>query len=302
MPSSGRPDFVTRLLSVLSAPAVNVAVGLLGLAVPIAAWSASRVSVKNALLVVETVLLLLVITNHLILRRMFVQLRRANNRDMSDPEYFDRVRSHLEEDLIADFGELASGHLQVYASEVPRLSVLLLRSLIDCSVQPRQVLAADLTTDPSLLTTRREYLAVNRLLIEQGGTVKRVFICWSRDLASKDFTQKLLALVDHHRDLGVQCGLAVRDGLRAEQAIDFVVVAQSAVLVEEDQGDVSYIRGRSSVYFKGVGRWIGRFESIWGHGTVSSAAALTSYERTTRPMLANGSWDADKARACIEQL
>lgn len=106
MPPTARPDFVSRLLAVLSAPAVNVSVGILGPAAPIVAWSASKVNVKNGLPAVETALLLLVVANHLILRRMFVQLRRANNKEMSDPAYFDAVRTHLEEELIVGFDKL----------------------------------------------------------------------------------------------------------------------------------------------------------------------------------------------------
>ncbi|GAA2069722.1 hypothetical protein [Actinomadura alba] len=297
-----RPDFSTRLLKVLSSSVLNVLVGLTGVAVPIVAWASARVSVKNVLLAVETALLVFMVANHLWLRRIYIQLRRANNRAMADPSYFDLVRSHLESELIADFGELADGHLQVYASEVPRLSVLLLKTLVDSPSQPKQVLAADLTTNPNLLSTRREYLAANRRLVEEGGTVQRVFICWGRDLTREDFVRPLLELVDYHRSLGVQCGLAVRDRLRAEQAIDFVVVARSAVLVEEDQGDAAYVQGRSSVYFKSVERWIGRFESIWGHGMLSAPATMTSYESAARPLLTSGAWDEAQARACVDQL
>ncbi|MFJ6070004.1 hypothetical protein ACIQFU_04040 [Streptomyces sp. NPDC093065] len=47
------------------------------------------------------------------------------------------------------------------------------------------------------------------------------------DLARRDFARSLSALVDHHRSLGVQCALAVRDRLRADQAVDFVVVSKA---------------------------------------------------------------------------
>ncbi|MEU3094184.1 hypothetical protein ABZ690_04975 [Streptomyces sp. NPDC006967] len=221
---------------------------------------------------------------------------------MSDARYFGLVREQLERELMAGFGEIADGHLQVYASEVPRLSVLLFQALIDCGTEPRRVLAADLTTTPDLLTQRREYLAVNRRLIEAGGTVQRLFICWQDDLAREDFARSLLALVDHHRSLGVQCALAVRDRLRADQAVDFVVVSKAAVLLEEEQGDAGYRRGRSSVYFKHVERWAGRFESIWGHGSDSAPFVLQSYETAVRPMLNAGAWDESAVREAAARL
>jgi hypothetical protein len=296
MTTQPRPVVGTRVADALSSQTLNVLVGVAGVAIPVAAWVAEQSLLKDLLLASETVLLLLMVANHMWLRRIYIQLRRANDRHMADARYFAMVREQLERELIAGFGEIADGHLQVYSSEVPRLSVLLYQALIDSGTEPRRVLAADLTTSPSLLTQRREYLAVNRRLIEAGGTVQRLFICWQDDLAKQDFAQALLALVDHHRSLGVQCALAVRDRLRADQAVDFVVISKAAVLVEEEQGDADYRRGRSSVYFKHVERWAGRFESVWGHGSDSAPFALQSFEATVRPMLGAGTWDEAAVR------
>lgn len=302
MTTPPRRDTGTRIAEALSSQSLNALIGIVGLVVPVVAWAMQQKDLTNIVLVGETVLLLLMIANHMWLRRIYIQLRRANDRDMADARYFALIRSQLERDLIADFGEIADGHLQVYASEVPRLSVLLFNVLIDSGAQPQRVLAADLTTNPNLLTARREYLAVNRRLIEAGGTVQRLFICWTADLVEADFARSLLQLVDHHRSLGVQCALAVRDRLRADQAIDFVVIAGAAVLVEEEQGDAEYLRGRSSVYFKQVERWAGRFESVWGHGSLSAPFALSGYESRVRPMLAARDWDEEAVRMAVGRL
>ncbi|MBZ6083470.1 hypothetical protein KVH02_21910 [Streptomyces olivaceus] len=300
--ASPRQDLGTRVADALSSQVLNAVVGIAGIAIPIAAWVAEKSLLRDVLLGAETVLLLLMVANHMWLRRIYIQLRRANDRHMADARYFALVRQQLERELIAGFGEIADGHLQVYASEVPRLSVLLFQALIDSGSEPKRVLAADLTTSPDLLTQRREYLAVNRRLIESGGTVQRLFICWQDDLARHDFARSLLALVDHHRSLGVQCALGVRDRLRADQAVDFVVVSKAAVLLEEEQGDTDYRRGRSSVYFKHVERWAGRFESIWGHGSDSAPFVLQSYEATARPMLDAGTWDDAAVREAASRL
>ncbi|MFB7090874.1 hypothetical protein [Streptomyces sp. NPDC056296] len=297
-----RQDFGTRVADALSSQVLNAVVGIAGIAIPVAAWVAEKSLLRDVLLGAETVLLLLMVANHMWLRRIYIQLRRANDRHMADSRYFGLVRQQLERELIAGFGEIADGHLQVYASEVPRLSVLLFQALIDSGSDPKRVLAADLTTNPDLLTQRREYLAVNRRLIESGGTVQRLFICWQDDLTRHEFARSLLALVDHHRSLGVQCALAVRDRLRADQAVDFVVVSKAAVLLEEEQGDTDYRRGRSSVYFKHVERWAGRFESIWGHGSDSAPFVLQSYEATARPMLDGGTWDEAAVRETAARL
>ncbi|BAJ29073.1 hypothetical protein KSE_32640 [Kitasatospora setae KM-6054] len=290
-----------KVADLLSSPLLNGVIGVVGVATPLVGWLSDAVSL-HVVLAVETALLLFLVANHLWMRRVYITLRRANNKDMSDARYFDLVRGQLEQELITDFGEIADGHLQVYAGEVPRLSVLLFQALIDSGSEPKRVLAADLTTNPSLLKQRREYLAVNRRLVEAGGTIQRLFIAFAADLAREDYARSLLQLVDHHRSLGVTCGIAVRDRLRADQAIDFVVVARAAVLVEEDQGDAEYTRGRSSVYFKQIDRWTGRFESIWGHGTDAAPFVLQTYEAVARPMLNAAEWDERRAAEAVDKL
>ncbi|MFC8718619.1 hypothetical protein [Kitasatospora sp. NPDC057198] len=299
--AEARKDVTAKVADLLSSPLLNGVIGVVGVATPLVGWLSDSVSL-HVVLAVETALLLFLVANHLWMRRVYITLRRANNKDMSDARYFDLVRGQLEQELITDFGEIADGHLQVYAGEVPRLSVLLFQALIDSGSEPKRVLAADLTTNPSLLKQRREYLAVNRRLVEAGGTIQRLFIAFAADLAREDYARSLLQLVDHHRSLGVTCGIAVRDRLRADQAIDFVVVARAAVLVEEDQGDAEYTRGRSSVYFKQIDRWTGRFESIWGHGTDAAPFVLQTYEAVARPMLNAAEWDERRVAEAVDKL
>jgi hypothetical protein len=237
------------------------------------------------------------------MREAYIHLRRANNlRTMDDARYYDLVRSELERELLSDYGEIADGHLRVYASGVPRLSVLLVKTLIEARSEPQRILAADLTTNPTLLAQRREYIAANRRFTESGGRIDRLFIVYRDDLVTQDFARSLLELIGQHRDLGVTCGLAVRDRLRAEQAVDVVVFASAAVLVEEEQGDADYQRGRSSVYFKGVERWIGRFETVWGHGADSAPRILQAYEAAARPMLDAAAWDDDRVASTVDAL
>ncbi|MER7793572.1 hypothetical protein [Streptomyces sp. NPDC097640] len=282
---------------------MNALIGLAGIAIPVIAWASARASVKNGLLAAETVIVIVMTANHVWLRKAFITLRRVTNlKTMDDAHYYDLVRTQLESELISDYGEIADGHLRVYASEVPRLSVLLVKTLIDAQSLPKKILAADLTTNPSLLTRRREYQTANRRLIEAGGSIDRLFISYQDDLIREDYARPLLQLIDHHRQLGVTCGLAVRDRLRADQAVDVIIIASAAVLVEEEQGDADYTKGRSSVYFKGVGRWIGRFESVWGHGADSAPMALQTYEAIVRPMTAADTWNADRVKQTVEGL
>ncbi|MFI5621309.1 hypothetical protein [Streptomyces sp. NPDC051567] len=300
--SDAHPRPLGRTARALGSPALGAAVGIAGLVVPVIGWAAERIDLK-LLLVVQAALILVLVAGHYWMRRTFIHLRRVTNlKAMDDAQYYDRVRSRLEAELISDYGEIADGHLRVYASEVPRLSALLVDTVTDSRAQPQRILAADLTTDPALLTGRREYLAANRRFLQGGGTIQRLFIVHAADLARQDFARPLLDLVGQHRDLGVTCGLAVRDRLRADQAVDVVVFAGAAALVEEEQGDAGYRRGRSSVYFKGIGRWTGRFESVWGHGSDSAPRVLQTYEAAARPLLDAGTWDETRITTTVAGL
>ncbi|WP_329449354.1 hypothetical protein OG906_43045 (plasmid) [Streptomyces sp. NBC_01426] len=300
--SDARPSTLNRATQALGSPALGAAVGIAGLVVPVIGWAAERVNLK-LLLIVQAALILILVAGHYWMRKNYIHLRRVTNlRAMDDAQYYDRVRSQLEAELISDYGEIADGHLRVYAAEVPRLSTLLVNTVTEAQAQPQRILAADLTTNPSLLTGRREYISANRRFTEAGGRIDRLFIVFAADLAKEDFARNLLALIGQHRDLGVTCGLAVRDRLRADQAVDVVVFANAAALVEEEQGDADYNRGRSSVYFKGIGRWAGRFESVWGHGADSAPRTLQTYEAAARPQLDAGTWDEARINATVASL
>lgn len=299
--ASSRRDAVERLADIVSSPVLNVLVGIVGVVMPVIVWVSHRMAAADIVLVLETILLLALVISHFWLRRTHIYLRRPASRSMSDPPYFDIIRARLESDLIADFGEIADGHLLAYDADAPRLAILLLKVLIDSPTQPKRVLATDLATPSGAHLAGvgpHEYSAENRRLIDAGGEVRRIFICWAADLEAERYARELQRLVDNQRSLGVQCGLSVRDRLSAEQAVDFLVISRAAVSVQEDQAT----RGRTSVHFKNIDRWVRRHESLWAHGPASAISALAAYEGVIRPMLASGAWDKGAVRTCVERL
>ena len=301
MPEQQR-DPLTRVTDALGSPVLGAVIGIAGLVTPVIGWAVERVDLK-ALVVVQGALIVILAIGHLWTHRAYIRLRRTNNlKSIDDVRYYDLVRTHLERELVSDYGEIADGHLRVYASEVPRLSALLIDTLTDAASDPPRILAADLTTNPQLLNQRREYLAANRRFLQGHGTINRLFIVYRDDLLKEEFARALLELIGRHRDIGVICGLAVRDRLRADEAVDYVVLAAAPVLVEEEQGDADYTRGRSSVYFKGVDRWRLRFEGVWGNGADSAPHALRTYESVTRSMLDAGTWDEQRISATVDAL
>lgn len=286
----------------VTSPAVNTVLAVLGLILPFVAWGVANSFVKDLLLAVEMLIVIAMASYLFWLRRAYIQLRRANAKSMSDAKYFEAIRKELETSLINDFDEIADGNLHVYAAEVPRLSVMLYRVLLEAECEPRRIVATDLTIDPRILSQRHDYLAVNQRFMEAGGVVKRIFICRLNDLVRRSFATDLLELISHHRSMGVQCGLAVREWLSAEQAVDFVVVGLAAVLIEEEQGDEKYAVGRSSVSFKSARKWAARFETIWNPEleTYSAPARLRHYETAVRASLENGTWRPSVVRAGLQ--
>ncbi|MEW1678107.1 hypothetical protein [Streptomyces noursei] len=297
--ASQRP--ASRTLDALASPGLANLIGLVGIITPVVAWATKAPDLKNVLLAAETGIVVVLVGSHIWLRKRFITLRRAHNlKAMDDAAFYESVREQVERDLVQDYEEIANGHLRVYASDVPRLSVMLVRTLINTQAQPQRILAADLTTDPSLLTRRREYLAANRQMIDSGGQINRLFIVRRDDLAREDYARDLLTLINQHRQIGVTAGLAVRDRLRPEEAVDYIVFAGAAVLVEEEQGDSDYNHGRSSVHFQGIDRWTERFDNVWGTGAHAAPVTLQAYEALARPMLDGGTWDSDRVRQALD--
>lgn len=283
-----------------SSTAINTFVGILGVIIPVVGWAVTKSDVRDVLFYAETFLLLFVVFRYAWLQRSYIHLRRVNAKTMADAAYFELIRSKLEAEAVEDLNQVSDGHLLLFAAEVPRVSVLLVRTLIESSSEPRRILAPDLTANPQLLLKRKQYLAINRKFIETRGVILRIFICRLSDLARKAFAKSLLELIEEHRTIGVQCGLAVRDLLDANHTIDFVVIAAAAVLVEEEQGDSHYNLGRSSVYFKHIDKWIDRFDEIWhGHDSHAAPLILKSYEDAVRPMLGDGRWSIPAIRKSL---
>ena len=296
-------DMVDRVGAIVSSPALGTLVGAAGLLITVFGWLNGAGDVKDALLAAETALVIWVVGTQMWLHGAYVRLRRANARVMADPAFFDAMRRQLEREITSGYEDIADGRLRVYATEVARVSVLLLRTLADCAGSAKVIRATDLTTDPRLLASRSEYLAENKRFIAAGGVIKRLFICRLADLQSREFADALLSLITQHRSIGVQCGLGVRERLRADQAIDMIIYGTGAVIIEDEQGDVDYTSGRSSIDFKLVGRWIDMFDSMWpGNGVPTPVMRLQYYETTVRQMLDEGRWDAQTVRRALDAV
>ena len=288
------------VVKVASSTALNTIIGVLALAIPAAAYITKHGPVTEVLLVLAAVVIVFLVLKDQWLKERQITAPRGDSSDMADTKFFKEIERDVIARTVTQMEDLADGYLRVFASEVPYISVLLFRTLSNSDSDSKLVQATDLTRDPSVLMTRRDYLGINRHLIRSGGSVQRIFICKVENLTSIKFAQDLLKLVDQHRSIGVLCGLGVWDTLTAYQAIDFVIFARSAVLVEDEQGDEGYQNGRSTVHFKRLDTWRNTFQTLWEANETSSAAErLAIYEELARRQLTGNEWDANKIRNTI---
>ncbi|MEU3713646.1 hypothetical protein [Streptomyces catenulae] len=294
-----RPDLPTRIADALNSKALGSAIGIVSLAATAVAWAVDHVNLM-LIIVLQTVLNLVFVLGGIWSGKTHIRLRRTNSIEaMDEPMYYDAIRAQLENSLVSDYRRIADGYLSVHGTEVPWMSVQLINALLTTDVQPRRIQAIDRTTNPSLLTRRRAYLDANQRFIEDGGRINRLFVVKRENLLDRDFAHDLLALIDHHRQLGVICGLAVREDLRPQETVDTVVFGNAAVLIEDEQGDETYTQGRSTILFKGIDVYIGHFTRAWEHG-LGAPRALHTYETAIRPLL--DAWDAQEAAAVVDGL
>jgi len=274
-----------------SSTGVNTMIGIVGLAIPAAAYVTRHGAAREVLLVALAVVIVGLVIRDQWLKDRQVTAWRGDPSEMANAKFFKEIERDVVARTLSQMEDLADGYLRVFASEVSYISVLLFRTLTNSEIGGKLVQATDLTRDPAVLMTRRDYLGVNRHLIRSGGSVQRIFICKVENLTRKQFAEDLLTLVGQHRSIGVLCGLAVWDTLTAHQAIDFVIFSGSAVLVEDEQGDEGYQNGRSTVHFKRLEIWCNTFQALWeANETASAAERLAHYEEIVRRQLVANEW------------
>lgn len=294
-----RPSLLARIIDVLNSKALGTAIGIISLAASAVAWAVAHVDL-TLIVVLQTVLILVLVLREIWSDKTHIRVRRTNSiESMDDPLFYDAIRGQLEHSLVSDYRRIADGYLSVHGAEVPWMSVQLIEALLTTGAQPQRILATDRTTNPSLLTRRRAYLDANQRFIEGGGRINRLFVVRRENLIDRDFARDLLALIAHHRQLGVICGLAVRESLRHQETVDTVVFGNAAVLIEDEQGDESYTQGRSTILFKGIDTYVDTFNRAWEHG-MGAPRALHAYETAIRPLL--DAWDAQEATAVVDGL
>jgi hypothetical protein len=278
----------------------NAGIGILGLAIPVLPYLLKSALAKDIALGIAAVVIIGLVVRSGRAGRDTMALRTGVPPDVADPRFFARVASVVRQRFVDHVNELADGYLNMFSSEVPPMSLLLYRTLADTPAVA-QVRALDLTSDPTVLLTRLEYLAANRYLVQSGGSIRRIFICRSHDLLDTGFATSLLQVIDEHRTAGVECGIAVREKLRPDDAVDAVVFGVAAVLVEHAQADVEYTSGWSTIYFKRVEAWIDRFDRLWRRNeTPAAPALLAAYEAACRPMIISGDWGERSLRVALD--
>lgn len=286
--------------SFLASPTTGTVTGLIGLVVPAAGLISNSSQLKDVLLVASALIISAFVARDYTSNGRRVTATRGQPERMADPPFYEKVQKSVLGRRLADIEDLADGMLRVFGADVRYVSVLLFQTLSESSSAAKDIYATDLMYNPEILLTRREYLESNRFLIRSGGSVHRVFICREADLATASFASDFLTLVQEHRSVGVVCGLALIEQIEATHAVDFVVFASAAVLIEEQQGSVDYRSGRSTVQFKRIEGWMERFRDLWeSNQTPSATRRLAAYEAIAMPMIDSGGWSAETIRRTL---
>lgn len=302
--STRKTDLIDRIGSAIGSPLIASVVAIISAAGTVSGWVAHSSDLKDVLLGGSFLVNVVVVASLMSVRGAYLRLRRANSDQMDDPVFYELVREPIERELLSEYQDIADGLIQVYGSKVRKTADLFLAALSDSRNSERRIRAVDLTTNPALLRTRTPYLEANRRFIVAGGAIDRLFVCRREHLIDELFAKEFLALVDEHKASGVRPGLAVREALRAEQAVDYIVFGTGVVLIEEEQGDQDYTVGRSWARFKGTAGWIATFESVWGASDATSPAMLRlqSYETIVRAMIAGGTWEPKRILECLSAV
>lgn len=168
---------------------------------------------------------------------------RAENRRILE-SLFRSVSKDFEDQL----AEMSRSQISLYGRQVRNAQVHLLKWSAT-EVNMPSVRATDIVRRLDLWPTRGVYRAANAKFIKDGGRISRVFLVGSDILKDDEEAAALWWILKDHRGIGVSVSLHIIDLLAPEFAEDYVIYQKDAVLVEVEQGDVDFSRGKVTVFF-----------------------------------------------------
>jgi len=116
-------------------------------------------------------------------------------------------------------------------------------------IENKTIKTVDLTTNPALWLTRKEYIKKNKKFIEDDGKIFRILVVDTKKFNETNFSNNLIELCKVFLDTGINLKLCSLEKLTSEEAEDFIIYDSFAVLIEDKQADEEYKIASSTLYF-----------------------------------------------------
>jgi hypothetical protein len=195
-------------------------------------------------------------------------------------ELFASLVGLISRDFENQLSGLAHARVTLYGRQVRAAQIHLLSALkAQSGRELRLVRATDIIRDLGLWPTRGAYLAANREFLQAKATaITRIFLLHSDLLTGPADVQRMLEIAKMHEAMGVTVRMHLVDLLSAEYIEDFVLYRNDAVLVEAEQGDVDFLRGKVVVYFdaQSIDKYGACFDYLEANNDTKSAAEVYS--------------------------
>ncbi|HZM79167.1 MAG TPA: hypothetical protein VFC19_25840 [Candidatus Limnocylindrales bacterium] len=201
---------------------------------------------------------------------------RAENRRILE-SLFRSVSKDFEDQL----AELSRSQISLYGRQVRNAQVHLLEWLAR-EVEMPSVRATDIVRRLDLWPTRGVYRAANAKFIKDGGRISRVFLASSDLFNNDEEAAAFWSILEDHKSMGVNVTLHIIDLLAPEFAEDYVIYQKDAVLVEIEQGDVDFSRGKVTVFFdsRTIDAYTKRFQYLhMSNDTKTASEVLALFEK-----------------------
>jgi len=202
------------------------------------------------IIIIQIILLLLLIVFVYIL---YQKIKHSNTHIKID--YNDILNKKIFEQFLEDrkslfsqkINQLKKGYIKLYGKEVKDVQVSLIDYLNE--VKNKTIKTVDLTINPALWLTRKEYIKKNKKFIENDGKIYRILVVEVKKFNEENFQKNLIELCKMFLDIGINLKLCNLEKLTSEEIEDFIMYDSFAILIEDKQADEEYKVASSTLYF-----------------------------------------------------
>ncbi|HEV2756571.1 MAG TPA: hypothetical protein VG318_12445 [Actinomycetota bacterium] len=183
-------------------------------------------------------------------------------------------------DFEAQLADLRRARISLFGDRV-RWAQIFLMDYCRKAERDMPVVATDIIRDLALWPTRKPYLEANKRFTEDQGRISRIFLVEAALLRRDEDVLALWSVIESHRDIDVGVALHILDLLAPKYHEDFILYSRDCVLVEIQQGDIGFTRGKATIFFDGetIDDYARRFEYLSeANDTRAAADVLRAFQ------------------------